>query len=69
MKQKESKKEKYRYEESTCPPMKRQLGVRAQSHFMCALVPYMSDDFGFLLIAQTTTVFSLMVSCLEFISV
>ena len=40
--QKEIKREKYRYEESTSPPMKRQLGVQAQSHLVCALVFFAS---------------------------
>ena len=36
------KSEKYRYEEWTSPPMKHQLGVQAQSHFMCDLVLFAS---------------------------
>ena len=40
--QKEIKREKCRYEESTSPPMKRQLGVQAISHIMCALVFFAS---------------------------
>ena len=59
--QKEIKREKYRYEESTSPPMKRQLGVQAQSHLVCALVFFASrpkydrfqpDGFLFLIFLQ-----------------
>ena len=63
--QKQIKREKYRYEELTSPSTKRQLGVQAQSHFLCALVGFPSrpkynrvhpDGFQFFLfIAKTAS--------------